>query len=101
MLDFKKITAIRLSTLTNDVSQVQPILPLLGYIVFGLGNIYFFSLAMREIPASTAFAVWMALALVFTKVIDVAVFQQPYNMQQVIFTLVILIGIAGLKYYEV
>ena len=75
-------------------------MPLVGYIIFGLSNIYFFSMAMKGIPASTAFAVWMGLALVFSKTMDVFVFSEPYNMQQILFTGVLLIGIVGLKYYS-
>jgi quaternary ammonium compound-resistance protein SugE len=96
----KKIATIKVTTLFSDYHAWQPILPLLGYIFFGLGNIYFFSLAMKDIPASTAFAVWMALALIFTKVVDVVIFQQPYNLQQIVFTILILIGIVGMKWYE-
>jgi quaternary ammonium compound-resistance protein SugE len=55
---------------------------------------------MKTIPAGTAFAVWMGLALVATKFIDILYFKQPYNAQQLIFTVFVLVGIIGLKWFE-
>ena len=100
MLDMKKIGQIRFSTVFSDPKPWEALLPLLGYIAFGLGNIYFFSQSMKTIQASTAFAVWMGLALIFSKAVDVLVFKQAYNTQQLIFTFVVLIGIIGLKWFE-
>ena len=100
MLDMKKIGQIRFSTVFSDPKPWEALLPLLGYIAFGLGNIYFFSQSMKTIQASTAFAVWMGLALIFSKAVDVLVFKQAYNTQQLIFTFVVLVGIIGLKWFE-
>jgi quaternary ammonium compound-resistance protein SugE len=99
-LDMKKITQIRWATIFSDLAPIQTLLPLIGYIAFGLGNIYFFSQSMKTIQASTAFAVWMGLALIFSKAFDILVFREAYNIQQIIFTLVVLIGIIGLKWFE-
>jgi multidrug transporter EmrE-like cation transporter len=99
-LSMKAISGIRVTALLSDITPWKTLLPLLGYIAFGLGNIYFFSLAMKGIPASTAFAVWMALALIFSKLMDVLVFNETYNQQQILFTGVLLVGIIGLKYYS-
>jgi quaternary ammonium compound-resistance protein SugE len=98
-LSMKAIGNIQFATLFTGIEPWKPILPLLGYIAFGLCNIYFFSMAMKGIPASTAFAVWMGLALIFSKMSDVFIFNEAYNMQQVLFTGVLLVGIIGLKYY--
>jgi quaternary ammonium compound-resistance protein SugE len=98
-LSMKAIGSIQVSTMLSDAAPWKTISPLVGYIVFGLCNIYFFSMAMKGIPASTAFAVWMALALIFSKLLDVFVFSEPYNLQQIFFTGILLVGIIGLKYY--
>ena len=98
-LSMKAIGSIRVSTMLSDLAPWKTIAPLLGYIAFGLSNIYFFSMAMKGIPASTAFAVWMGLALVFSRLLDIFVFSEVYNMQQIFFTGVLLVGIVGLKYY--
>lgn len=99
-LSMKAIGAIQITTMLSDIAPWKTLLPLFGYIAFGLSNIYFFSMAMKGIPASTAFAVWMALALVFSKLMDVFVFNEAYNLQQILFTGVLLAGIIGLKYYS-
>ncbi len=73
------------------------LLPLLGYIIFGLANVYFFSLAIKSIPASTAMAVWLAVALVGVKIIDITYFKEPFHWQQVVYFGMIIFGIVGLK----
>lgn len=99
-LDMKAIGRIKLATVFSDPKPWEALLPLIGYIAFGLGNIYFFSQSMKSIQASTAFAVWMGLALVFSKAVDIIVFKEAYNTQQLIFTFVVLVGIIGLKWFE-
>ena len=96
-MDFKKIKAIRWAVFFNEGENMRALAPLLGYIVFGLGNIYFFSLAMKQIPASTAMAVWLGVALVGVKLIDIMLFKEPFHYSQLFFFLLILVGIIGLK----
>ncbi len=100
LLDFKKILSFHVSRLFTEMEGWMALLPLLGYIFFGLGNIYFFSMAMKGIAPSTAFAAWMGLALVLSKVVDVAILKAAWNWQQVLCFLLILTGVAGLKWFE-
>jgi quaternary ammonium compound-resistance protein SugE len=100
VLDMKKIAQISPSTIFSDIKHWEALLPLLGYIAFGLGNIYFFSQSMKTIPASTAFAVWMGLALIFSKAVGILVFKEAFNTQQLVFTAIVLVGIIGLKWFE-
>lgn len=97
-LDMKRVFGVRLNLLFSGDGEWRVFVPLFFYIVFGLCNIYFFSMAMKGIQASTAFAVWMAMALIFSKALDIFVFHESYNLQQLFFTVVLLVGIAGLKY---
>jgi len=71
--------------------------PFLGYLVFGLGNVYCISIAMKDIPASTCLAVWMGTALVGVKLVEILLLKMPYNGWQFLFIGFILIGIVGLK----
>jgi len=96
----KRIFAIRPAAVLHDKEPWLALLPLLGYIVFGLCNVLAITKAMKTIPAGTAFAVWMGLALVATKIIDILYFKQPFNVQQLIFTAFVLVGIIGLKWFE-
>jgi quaternary ammonium compound-resistance protein SugE len=97
LLDVKKIRAIQFRTFFSYKENFLTLAPFLGYIVFGLGNIFFFSLAMKQIPASTALAVWMGMTLVGVKLVEINVFKGSYDWYQVLFMSLILIGIVGLK----
>jgi quaternary ammonium compound-resistance protein SugE len=77
------------------------LLPVVGYIVFGLANIYFFSTAIKQIPTATAFAVWTAVTLVFIKLTEIIFFNQRISFAEVFFILLIMIGIMGLKIYAI
>lgn len=75
------------------------LLPFVGYILFGLTNIYFFSVAIKQIPTATAFAVWTATTLIFLKIAELAFFHQRISLPEVFFMLLIMVGIMGLKIY--
>ncbi|GAB3927071.1 DMT family transporter [Larkinella terrae] len=75
-----------------------PILgPWLAYFVFGVANTVLLALAMRTITTSTAFAVWMALSLIFTKLVDVFWLKSNWTWPELCFMGLILIGVVGLK----
>jgi quaternary ammonium compound-resistance protein SugE len=97
-LDFKKVTAIPwLHFFDAPAKNLLVLAPLAGYIVFGLVNIIFFSMAIKQIPASTAMAVWLGVALIGVKLVDIFVFKQPYNGYQFLYFGLILVGVIGLK----
>ena len=96
-MDLNALKAMGWSGLFRDPLHAQAILPFLGYAVFGAGNVIFLSLSMRTIPASTAYAVWMAVALICAKLIDTLWFKQPVNGMQVLWFVFILVGVIGLR----
>jgi quaternary ammonium compound-resistance protein SugE len=96
-LDFKKIVAIQWLRFFSSKNNIIVLAPLIGYILFGIGNIIFFSMAIKQIPASTAMAIWLGVALVGVKLVDIFVFKQPYNFYQFFYFTLILIGVIGLK----
>ena len=73
------------------------LLPLLGYLVSGLGAAVLLSLAMKAIPMGTAYAVWMGASLVGALVLDTVVFREPWNAVRVFCALLIVIGTCGLR----
>src|SRR6185436_10421423 len=83
--------------LFRDPLHARPLVPFLGYAVFGAGNVIFLSMAMRTIPASTAYAVWMAVALACSKLIDVLFFGRSVNTMQVVWLACLLVGVIGLR----
>ena len=75
----------------------QTLAPAVGYIAFGVGNVICFSKALNVIPASTAFAIWMGMALVGIKIVDTLVLKEAFRWVHVVYIGCILIGIIGLK----
>jgi quaternary ammonium compound-resistance protein SugE len=94
MAKFKKIQWLNFF---SDPQHFYTIAPLSGYIIFGLGNIYFFSVALKQIPASTALATWMGLVLVGMKIVDIVVLKESFQYTQFFYMTLILVGIIGLK----
>jgi multidrug transporter EmrE-like cation transporter len=97
-LGFAEIRKISFQSLSQQPSEsFLTVLPLLGYIGFGLANIYFFSLAMKQIPASTAFAIWMGVTLTGVKLIEVLFFKEVSKPMDYVFLALIALAIIGLK----
>ncbi len=72
-------------------------LPLSTYIVFGILNMTFLTIALKEIPLAISYAVWMGLALFLQTLIDIFYFKENINPKQIGFMILILIGIVGLQ----
>src|ERR1700750_2148500 len=96
-MSVKKLKTIHWKGLFAANGDWRILWPLVGYIVFGLGNVYCISVAMKTIPASTALAVWMGTALVGVKLVEILFLKMPYDGWQFLFITLILIGIVGLK----
>jgi quaternary ammonium compound-resistance protein SugE len=97
-MQFRQLLKIRLENLYTQ-QTLATLIPIFGYIVFGIGNIILFSKAMKSIPAGIAYATWMSVALVFVKITDVTIFKESITFLQIFFILLILIGVAGLKIF--
>lgn len=96
-LSLQKIRAVDWVHFHSQPAGLLPLVPLLGYVAFGVGNVVFLSLAMRQIPTATAYATWMALAVVGLRIIDSAVLKQPFSLQHLFYTSLIIIGVLGLR----
>ena len=96
-LDFKKLQQADWSSLFAWKASFVLLLPLLGYIVFGLLNSYFLSIAMKSIPASTTIAVWLGMAVIGIKIADMAFFKDRLQAGQFLYAMLIIAGVVGLK----
>lgn len=96
-LTFKDVLTLRVHNFYLPDKLLPVVLPFLGYIFFGIGNIYFFSLAMKTIPTATAFAVWTASTLILMKMADSFIFQQTTSWADIFYSVLIIVGIIGLK----
>ena len=92
-----KIKAIDWSRLFANSTGILTLLPAIGYVIFGVANVFFFSKALNVIPASTAFAIWMGMALVGIKIVDTLVLKEAFQWAHVFYIGCILVGIIGLK----
>ena len=97
LLDVKQMKQAHWMNLGQWKQNGLLLLPLVGYILFGIGNIYCFSMAMKTIPVSTAMAIWFGLALIGVKMVDTFYFKVPFAYNQLFFLLLIVICVVGLK----
>jgi len=55
------------------------------------------SLAMKSLPAGTAYAVWMGIGAAGTVLVGIFLFDEPANLLRLVSVGLILAGVAGLK----
>jgi quaternary ammonium compound-resistance protein SugE len=67
-------------------------------VVLALGSFYLLSVAMKSLPVGTAYAVWVGIGAVGTAIAAVFLFQEPVNAMRIAGVLLILAGIAALKF---
>jgi quaternary ammonium compound-resistance protein SugE len=96
---FSDVKTLRFTNFYKAAEGLPIFIPFLGYILFGIGNIYFFSMAIKQVPTATAYAVWTAATLVLIKLAEVLFFKQRISFPEIFFMLLIMTGILGLKIY--
>jgi quaternary ammonium compound-resistance protein SugE len=72
--------------------------PTLGTIVGAVASFYLLSLAMRDIPVGTAYAVWVGIGAVGTAVLAVFLFGETVNLMRVLGIGLVIAGIVTLKF---
>jgi quaternary ammonium compound-resistance protein SugE len=73
-------------------------LPSVLTVIGALASFYLLSLAMRDIPVGTAYAVWVGIGAVGTAIAAVFLFGEPVNAMRVAGIGLIIAGIAALKF---
>ena len=61
------------------------------------GSFYLLSLAMRDLPLGTAYAVWVGIGITGTAIASIILFNEPLSMIKVLGVLLIMTGIIFLK----
>ena len=95
---FSNIKTLRLDNWYKMEGGLPILLPLVGYILFGVGNIFFFSLSLKSLTNATAYSVWTAMTIVVLKCIEVFYFKEKLSIAEFGFIMLIIIGIVGLKF---
>jgi quaternary ammonium compound-resistance protein SugE len=72
---------------------VPSIFTILGMIA----SFYFLSLALKNLPLGTAYAIWTGIGTVGTVILGIFLFKESIDLIRSIFIGFIIIGIAGLK----
>ena len=73
---------------------------LIPAVITGIGYIasaVFLSVALKQLPLGTAYAIWTGMGIVGTSGLGVFLFQEKLTVPQVICVMLIVVGIAGLK----
>ena len=55
------------------------------------------SIAMKTLPAGTAYAIWVVIGLIGTAIFGIILFDEPLDLWRVISLLTITLGVIGLK----
>lgn len=60
-------------------------------------SVYLLSMAIKEIPIGTAYAVWTGIGIAGTSVLGILIFHEPVEVLKIVFISMILIAVVGLK----
>jgi len=66
-------------------------------VIGALASFYLLSLAMREIPVGTAYAVWVGIGAVGTAIAAVILFGEPVNAMRIAGISLVIAGIVALR----
>jgi quaternary ammonium compound-resistance protein SugE len=65
-----------------------------------LGSFVLLSIAMKQMPLGTAYAVWTGIGAVGSVIAGILLFKEPAAAVRLLCMILILVGIAGLKLTE-
>lgn len=80
---------------TDGFSRLMPTVIVLG---IAWASFYLLSLAMREIPMGTAYAIWTGIGATGVAILGILWFKEPATAARLGFIALIVIGIVGLKW---
>ena len=73
-------------------------IPSILTVIGAAASFWLLSLAMKELPVGTAYAVWVGIGAVGTAILAVFLFGDPVNLMRVVGILLIIAGIIALKF---
>ena len=72
--------------------------PSVGTLIAMTASFFLLAHCMKTLPVGTAYAVWTGIRIVRTVVLGIFLFTEPLSWPRILFLLMILGGIAGLKW---
>ena len=80
--------------LSNGFSNLTiSVLTIIGMVA----SFYFLSLALKNIPLGTAYAIWTGIGTLGTVILGILLFKEPVTVARIVCIMLILSGITGLK----
>jgi quaternary ammonium compound-resistance protein SugE len=73
------------------------LIPSIFTVVGMIASFYFLSLALKNLPLGTAYAIWTGIGTIGTVILGIILFNEPIDIVRLICIGFILIGIVGLK----
>lgn len=72
-------------------------LPTVGTLIAMVASFWLLSLAMKELPLGTAYAIWTGIGAVGSVILGIILFQDPLTMPRLFCVGLIVAGLVGLK----
>ena len=91
---FEIVWAIGLKYSQGFTRPLPSVITAAGMIV----SFYFLSLATKVLPIGTAYAIWTGIGAVGAIVFGILMLKEPFNLPQILFVSLIVIGIVGLRF---
>ena len=80
--------------LSHGFSQA---IPSILTIIEMIASFYFLSLALKNLPLGTAYAIWTGIGTIGTVIFGILLFKEPVDTVRILCILLIISGITGLK----
>ncbi len=77
------------------------IVPMVFYVFFGFFAAFFLSQALKHMPTSTAYAIWVGIAVIGTTIGGILFYREPATLFKFVCMVLILTGVIGLKFSTV
>ena len=90
---FEVVWAISLKYTNGFTRPLPSFITVVGMVI----SFYFLALATKVLSIGNAYAIWTGIGAIGTVIIGMIVFNEPINTLRVVFLLLILLGIVGLK----
>lgn len=72
-------------------------IPSISFVVIGMLSFYFLSLALKEIPMGTAYAIWTGIGSAGSVLLGMILFKESKERIRIVLLSLIIIGVIGLK----
>ena len=79
---------------SEGLSRLGPALVFFGALAASMAGLAY---AMRELPVGTSYAVWVGIGATLTVVFAMATGEEPISVLKVLFLVMIVAGVVGLK----